>query len=177
MYQSLIIPNIVMGSAIDWSKDANFQIKKEESGDKKYGKYIFKNTNHDPDYTGKKIYHRDSCHKYLREEYLRQNTGCEDYHTVFSFKENSYNSSFDPRDPFKGKAVEGEVEDIGSKKIVLFNGPIGSEGSEDVLGHEILHNMGVYHTYQDEEIIKTPNVLVTFPKKATNNFMAFAEIH
>lgn len=183
LYQSIITSTLELGPILDLSNDPKFQILTDVHGNKTYGDYIFKNTLGNPQRADGKIFQDHiGVYSFLQNLYFRQNNQYNGYFTIFCFDENSYYSYVDPLTG-DAAAVVGQVENIRTKNVFLFNGPRGSARGNDTMAHEGLHGLGLYHTHSDNTrySILEPDRKYVFANgndrgslaKSTNNIMSY----
>ncbi len=200
LYQCLIVPNIFQDNIIfDLTMNDKFKIITDNTGNKKYGKYILKDINNTSDWLDGGIFHSSDytdCQDYVKKEYIIKNKEIlkntffkntksdadENYlskniFTVFAFGEDSYSTNRTSLDIVKRHALEGEVKNINENTAMLFNGLDEKRNDASVLAHEILHGLGLYHTHHvNDKPITEPKILCTFDKNKTDNIMSYKDI-
>ena len=179
LYQSLITSELENGQLLDLSSDTKFKLLTDSSGNKTYGEYIYRNTSGDITKTDGNIYEdKAGIFDYIKNLYLSQNPQYTNYYTIFCFKENTYDSFFDPLSG-RGAAVPGQVQDVKIKNVFLFNGILGSARAIDTISHEGLHGLGLHHTHIDNTPIPESDRKYVFANgnnnltNSTDNIMSY----
>jgi len=165
LYQVLVRPLIWVGKKywkglreqdiiLDITNDVNF---------KRGGKYINARGKLNEDADG------GSMFSYLRDKFKNDtaNSFYKDCFPVFAIGAENYDGAL------------GQVEGIGVKNLVLFNGR-----DSQTIGHEALHGFGLWHTHRErsgEPIIQQANKKYVFPhghsdpNNATDNVMSYRQ--
>ena len=141
---------------LDLKNDVNFKTR---------GKYINSNGKLNEDADG------GSMFSYLRNKFKNdpKNSAYKECFPVFAIAADNYDGAL------------GQVEGIGIKNLVLFNGR-----NSQVIGHEALHGFGLWHTHRErsgEPIIRQANKKYVFPhghydsNNATDNVMSYRNNH
>ena len=115
-------------------------------------------------------YMNNSIANYLRMEFLKNYPNYKNSFTIFSFANDAFENS---------KLLPGFCENIYAsntfrfigfrKNIVLF-------GSRTLmtLAHEVLHGLALFHTHNDDNIIREPIIRYVYKEKETDNIMSYA---
>lgn len=198
LYQCLITPHIIRDKNLfDLTSDKNFKVIKDSLGNDSYGKYIYRQTGSPVNWTDGGIFHSldyTDCHDYIKKEYISKNKSflkssfttiknsadekemSQNIFTAFAFGEDSF-LTYRSSSITKSHATEGEVKAIGENTVMLFNSLNSTARADDtVLAHEVLHGLGLYHTHKDDDPIPNPEILCTFEKKSTDNYMSYRTV-
>ena len=188
LHQCLTTCTISQGPLLDLTADDNFKVTTNTAKQEIYGRFIYKKE--EPTNTkvvDKKINEDASgIFKYMKDEYIRQNSAYSNSMLVFAFGESTY-------DTYKEEKTKtnDDGDEVTNKKIstisgiannennvaLLFLGENGGKRKEHTMAHEVLHALGLMHLHMEGDtpdyFIKNPNRAFAFKYKTTDNIMAY----
>lgn len=181
LYQSIVTNELEIGPLLDLSADEKFKLTTDERGNRTYGEFIYRNTDNNIQRTDGNINEdHPNIFTHVKQLYLSQNPQYQNYYTMFSFNENTYDSFHDPTTG-RAAAVPGQVQAISIKNVFLFNGVLGAQRDDKTIAHEGLHGLGLNHTHNDGTPITEISRKFTFANgnvnllNSTDNIMSYGQ--